>query len=158
MELDEAKGGSRLALSRALTLIEKGSSFNSDEDGLVIGVTGPPGVGKSCLVDRIASSIAKQGTKVAILAVDPSSPVSGGALLGDRIRMQSAEISLPGNESRGDWRVVRMLFPYLWEFRWRVAIALIFLVAAKLANVAVPLVMKEIVDALDPIGKVDRPL
>ena len=42
-----------------------------------------------------------------------------------------------------------MLFPYLWQFRWRVAIALIFLVAAKLANVAVPLVMKEIVDALD---------
>ncbi len=42
-----------------------------------------------------------------------------------------------------------MLFPYLWEFRWRVAIALIFLVSAKLANVAVPLVMKEIVDALD---------
>ena len=64
--------------------------------------------------------------------------------------MQSSEISLPGNEARGDWRVVRMLFPYLREFRWRVAIALIFLVAAKLANVAVPLVMKEIVDALDP--------
>ena len=42
-----------------------------------------------------------------------------------------------------------MLFPYLWEFRWRVAIALTFLVAAKLANVTVPLVMKEIVDALD---------
>lgn len=92
MELNEAKDGSRLALSRALTLIENGLSFNSDEDGLVIGVTGPPGVGKSCLVDRIASSIAKQGTKVAILAVDPSSPVSGGALLGDRIRMQSADI------------------------------------------------------------------
>lgn len=64
--------------------------------------------------------------------------------------MQSSEISLPGNEARGDWRVVRMLLPYLREFRWRVAIALIFLVAAKLANVAVPLVMKEIVDALDP--------
>jgi ATP-binding cassette subfamily B protein len=63
--------------------------------------------------------------------------------------MQSADFSPPGNAARGDWRVVRMLFPYLWEFRWRVAIALTFLVAAKLANVTVPLVMKEIVDALD---------
>ena len=63
--------------------------------------------------------------------------------------MQSADFPSPGNAARGDWRVVRMLFPYLWEFRWRVAIALTFLVAAKLANVAVPLVMKEIVDALD---------
>ncbi len=63
--------------------------------------------------------------------------------------MHLAEYSPAGNAARGDWRVLRMLFPYLWEFRWRVAIALIFLVAAKLANVAVPLVMKEIVDALD---------
>jgi ATP-binding cassette subfamily B protein len=55
--------------------------------------------------------------------------------------MQSADFSPPGNAARGDWRVVRMLFPYLWEFRWRVAIALTFLVAAKLANVTVPLVM-----------------
>ncbi|UCD70265.1 MAG: ABC transporter ATP-binding protein/permease [Betaproteobacteria bacterium] len=61
----------------------------------------------------------------------------------------SAEFSQSGEAARGDWRIVRMLFPYLWDFRWRVAIALIFLVAAKLANVAVPLVMKEIVDALD---------
>ncbi|UCH47539.1 MAG: ABC transporter ATP-binding protein/permease [Betaproteobacteria bacterium] len=63
--------------------------------------------------------------------------------------MQVAGFSPSDNAARGDWRVVRMLFPYLWEFRWRVAIALTFLVAAKLANVAVPLVMKEIVDALD---------
>lgn len=51
--------------------------------------------------------------------------------------------------TNGDWRVVRMLVPYLLEFRWRVVIALIFLVIAKLANVTVPLVMKEIVDSLD---------
>lgn len=92
MELDEAREGSRLALSRALTLVENGLSFNTEEDGMVIGVTGAPGVGKSCLVDRIATSLAKDGIKVAILAVDPSSPVSGGALLGDRIRMQSADV------------------------------------------------------------------
>ncbi len=92
MELDEAREGSRLALSRALTLVENGLSFSTEEDGMVIGVTGAPGVGKSCLVDRIATSLAKDGIKVAILAVDPSSPVSGGALLGDRIRMQSADV------------------------------------------------------------------
>ncbi len=49
-----------------------------------------------------------------------------------------------------EWRAAASLLPYLWEYRWRVAIALAFLAAAKLANVAVPLVMKEIVDGLDP--------
>ena len=53
--------------------------------------------------------------------------------------------------SRGsDWRVLGSLLPYLWEYRWRVAVALAFLVGAKLANVAVPLVLKEVVDGLDP--------
>ncbi len=51
--------------------------------------------------------------------------------------------------ARNDWAVIRSLLPYLWEFKWRVALALSFLVAAKLANVAVPLIMKQIVDALD---------
>ena len=51
---------------------------------------------------------------------------------------------------RSDWRVLGLLLPYLWEYRWRVAIALVFLVAAKFANVAVPLVLKEVVDGLDP--------
>jgi len=58
--------------------------------------------------------------------------------------MHPTVISPPDNTSSGDWRVVRMLLPYLLEYRWRVAIALIFLVTAKLANVTVPLVMKEI--------------
>jgi ATP-binding cassette subfamily B protein len=51
---------------------------------------------------------------------------------------------------RSDWHVLPLLLPYLWEYRWRVGIALVFLVAAKLANVAVPLVLKEVVDGLDP--------
>jgi ATP-binding cassette subfamily B protein len=51
---------------------------------------------------------------------------------------------------RREWRVVPMLLPYLWEYRWRVAIALVLLVSAKLANVGVPLVLKEVVDSLDP--------
>jgi ATP-binding cassette subfamily B protein len=51
---------------------------------------------------------------------------------------------------KSDWRVLGMLLPYLWEYRWRVALALAFLITAKLANVAVPLVLKEVVDGLDP--------
>ena len=53
----------------------------------VIGVTGPPGTGKSSLVDKIASVYRAKGSSVAVLAVDPSSPLSGGAILGDRVRM-----------------------------------------------------------------------
>ena len=92
MDLELARGGSRLALSRALTQVENGTVFNTDEEGFILGVTGAPGVGKSCLVDQLAKAYVKNGEKVAILAVDPSSPVSGGALLGDRLRMDSADL------------------------------------------------------------------
>jgi LAO/AO transport system kinase len=60
----------------------------------VVGVTGPPGAGKSTLVAAIAAELAGRGERVAVVAVDPTSPVSGGALLGDRIRMDA----LHGNE------------------------------------------------------------
>ena len=53
-----------------------------------IGITGPPGGGKSTLVDKLATTIRSEGLSVGIIAVDPSSPISGGAVLGDRIRMQ----------------------------------------------------------------------
>jgi LAO/AO transport system kinase len=57
--------------------------------GLVVGITGAPGAGKSSLVDKLAMHYRKQGERVGIVAVDPSSPFSGGAILGDRIRMQT---------------------------------------------------------------------
>jgi len=53
----------------------------------VVGVTGPPGTGKSTLVDRLIDSFRKKGLRVGVIAVDPTSPITGGALLGDRIRM-----------------------------------------------------------------------
>src|SRR5689334_24504340 len=59
----------------------------------------------------------------------------------------SRESSAP---RRREWRVVPMLLPYLWEYRWRVVIALACLITAKLANVGVPLVLKEVVDSLEP--------
>jgi LAO/AO transport system kinase len=59
---------------------------------LVIGITGSPGAGKSTLVDKLAAFYRKQGERVGIIAVDPSSPFSGGAILGDRIRMQTLSL------------------------------------------------------------------
>src|SRR5229473_4149383 len=55
----------------------------------VVGVTGPPGAGKSTLTDRLIAGLRQQGTTVGVLAVDPTSPFTGGAILGDRVRMQS---------------------------------------------------------------------
>ncbi|MEX0958736.1 MAG: ABC transporter ATP-binding protein/permease [Burkholderiales bacterium] len=63
--------------------------------------------------------------------------------------MTAAAANQSAGASRGDWRVIRSLFPYLWEYRWRVLIALVCLATAKVANVGVPLVMKEIVDGLE---------
>ena len=66
------------------------------------------------------------------------------------IATNSSEPAPAAGKSRNEWRTVSMVLPYLWEYRGRVLLALIFLVTAKIANVGVPLVMKEIVDALDP--------
>ena len=89
--------GERRALSRLITLVEKGDPSASAvmetihaHTGRVycVGITGPPGSGKSTLVNRLTELMRRQGLSVGIIAVDPSSPYSGGALLGDRIRMQ----------------------------------------------------------------------
>src|SRR5215208_5252630 len=67
--------------------------------------------------------------------------------------LQSHDVPAPASApavSRPNWRTAMLLLPYLWEFKGRVAIALVFLVAAKLANVSVPLILKQIVDSLDP--------
>ncbi|GGI04207.1 methylmalonyl Co-A mutase-associated GTPase MeaB [Egicoccus halophilus] len=91
--------GERRALARLLTLAEDGAPERLREvvarlhphtgRARVIGITGSPGVGKSTLTNAIAAALRAQDRSVAILAVDPSSPFSGGALLGDRVRMQS---------------------------------------------------------------------
>jgi len=82
----------RRELARALSSAEMITApARPREPWLVLGVTGSPGVGKSCLVDRIVSNWLDRGERVAILAIDPSSPVTGGALLGDRMRMASVD-------------------------------------------------------------------
>ena len=82
----------RRDLARALTDPESIiAPERSREPWCVLGVTGAPGVGKSCLVDHLVKQWLEDGEKVAILAVDPSSPISGRALLGDRMRMASVD-------------------------------------------------------------------
>jgi len=84
--------GSRRDLSRLLSLVESGEEINiPKQDSWTLGVTGPPGVGKSSLIGNFVNYWSTRGEKVAVLAVDPSSPNSGGALLGDRMRMPLAD-------------------------------------------------------------------
>jgi LAO/AO transport system kinase len=90
--------GERRSLARLLTLVEDGSPdqlrgvigalYARTGRARVIGITGSPGVGKSTLTNAVATELRRRERSVAILAVDPSSPFSGGALLGDRVRMQ----------------------------------------------------------------------
>lgn len=92
---EQIKVGSFLALARALTLVENGihpaedllKSLTINREIPVVGITGPPGAGKSTLVNAVTDECIKRDKKVAILAVDPTSPFNYGSLLGDRIRM-----------------------------------------------------------------------
>lgn len=87
--LEAVRSGDRRALSRAISLVERGEGGAQIEAATgVVGITGPPGAGKSTLISSLIDVIRRRGQTVAVLAVDPSSPLTGGAILGDRIRMQ----------------------------------------------------------------------
>ena len=96
--VDRLAAGDTRAVARAISKVEDLSKdasqlmkqvFPLTGRGLVVGITGAPGAGKSSLVDKLATYYRQQGERVGIVAVDPSSPFSGGAILGDRIRMQT---------------------------------------------------------------------
>ncbi|HEV2827655.1 MAG TPA: methylmalonyl Co-A mutase-associated GTPase MeaB [Pyrinomonadaceae bacterium] len=96
--VDRIAAGDTRAVARAISKVEDvakdasqlmKSIFPMTGRGLVIGITGAPGAGKSSLVDKLALHYRRSGERVGIVAVDPSSPFSGGAILGDRIRMQT---------------------------------------------------------------------
>lgn len=121
--------GDRQALARAITVVEgEGKESRELLSGLkhggrsfVLGLTGPPGTGKSTLVDRLIESYRRKGLRVGVVAVDPTSPITGGALLGDRIRMtrhatdpdvfirSMASRGWSGGLSRATARVIQLL-------------------------------------------------
>ncbi|MBN1755657.1 methylmalonyl Co-A mutase-associated GTPase MeaB [bacterium] len=95
--LDRFFNGDMVALAKVISLVENRSPdhervlarlFRECRNAYRVGITGPPGAGKSTVVDKIAMHLAEDGTEMGIVAVDPTSPFTGGAVLGDRIRMK----------------------------------------------------------------------
>ena len=128
--LAQARAGDKRSIARLLTIVENDEPGSADilralypETGRarIVGVTGPPGGGKSTLVSRLAAFYAQTYPRIAIVAVDPSSPFTGGAILGDRIRMRDrfleegvfirsmASRGHSGGLSRATMRVVNVL-------------------------------------------------
>jgi len=95
--LEAAREGQRLALARLMSLVERGGdearslgalTYSQVGGAYTVGMTGAPGSGKSSLTAALGSVVRSEGERLAILAIDPSSPFTGGAILGDRVRMQ----------------------------------------------------------------------
>ena len=113
MDLSDLKKGKRGTIAKAITLIENNPKeskkllkkiFKDTGNSIIIGITGPAGAGKSSLINKTAVALKKLGTKPAVLAIDPSSHVTGGAILGDRVRMNESTDSgtyIPSIASRG---------------------------------------------------------
>ena len=94
--------GSRLALARSITAVENEyenaidimkAIYPKTGNARILGITGAPGAGKSTLTDKVVKHYLDQGKKIGIVAIDPTSPFSGGAILGDRIRMNDLTLN-----------------------------------------------------------------
>ena len=101
VDIDALRAGNRRALAKAITLVESKRDDHREQaqqlletalphtgNSIRIGITGVPGVGKSTFIEAFGLYLIAQGKKVAVLAVDPSSPVAGGSILGDKTRME----------------------------------------------------------------------
>ena len=115
--LESAKLGDRRSLSMLISAISDSGDFPdiNSETGWILGVTGPPGSGKSTLIGQMVGKWASSGERVAVLALDPTSPLSGGSLLADRIRMEGDDLrenvfvrSIPSGKTPG------AISPILW--------------------------------------------
>ena len=103
---ENIESGSRRFLAKGITLVESSKAEDKQKaselinivqkknDTLRIGISGVPGVGKSTFIEALGNYLIEQGHKVAVLAVDPSSPTSGGSILGDKTRMESLSSKL----------------------------------------------------------------
>ncbi|WP_399326786.1 methylmalonyl Co-A mutase-associated GTPase MeaB [Tissierella sp.] len=122
--------GNKRACARLITMLENNDKeaidvlkklYKESGKAYVVGITGPPGVGKSTLTDKLTKELRKQGKKVGIVAVDPTSPFSGGAILGDRIRMNDLALDKDvfirsmgtrgslGGMSKATWGAIKVL-------------------------------------------------
>ncbi|HET7340187.1 MAG TPA: methylmalonyl Co-A mutase-associated GTPase MeaB [Methylomirabilota bacterium] len=164
-------GGDRLALARLITHVENRTAavpaimkavHAQAGHGYVVGVTGPPGAGKSTVVDRLTAHLRAAGATVGIVAVDPSSPFTGGAVLGDRIRMQAHALDAGvfirsmatrgslGGLSRATGEVIKLLsaFGHDWVLVETVGVGQTELDIMKLADTTVVVLVPESGDAI----------
>jgi LAO/AO transport system kinase len=164
-------GGDRLALARLITHVENRTAAVPQimkavhpraHGGYVVGVTGPPGAGKSTVVDRLTAHLRAEGVTVGIVAVDPSSPFTGGAVLGDRIRMQAHALDSGvfirsmatrgslGGLARATGEVLRLLlaFGHDWVLVETVGVGQTELDIMKLADTTVVTLVPESGDAI----------
>jgi len=101
IDLDKLLSGDRISIARTISAIENEQAgieqllvnvFRKTGRGYRVGITGPPGAGKSTITNKLAQFYRQQGVQVGVIAVDPTSPFTGGALLGDRVRMSDVEL------------------------------------------------------------------
>jgi len=163
--------GDRLALARLITHVENRTTavpqimkavHARGGAGYVVGVTGPPGAGKSTVVDRLTAHLRAEGATVGIVAVDPSSPFTGGAVLGDRIRMQAHALDAGvfirsmatrgslGGLARATGEVIKLLraFGHDWVLVETVGVGQTELDIMKLADTTVVTLVPESGDAI----------
>jgi LAO/AO transport system kinase len=164
-------GGDRLALARLITQVENRTDavplimravHARGHGAFVVGITGPPGAGKSTVVDRLTALLRAENATVGVVAVDPSSPFTGGAVLGDRIRMQAhaldpgvfirsmATRGSLGGLSRATGEVVRLLaaFGLQWILIETVGVGQTELDIMKIADTTVVVLVPESGDAV----------